>query len=89
MRSADGVCAHVLEQFQLVTQSRAIDSGTERAEVVVIAYASKFGDLAVEEEAFCRNILDRADAEAGVVAVNLIAVNDQASLGSVERRRLG
>ena len=69
MRGADGIDAHVLHLADLATHSSLVDSGTERAKVVVEASALELQFTAVEEEAFARLQLDRADTEGRGIAV--------------------
>ena len=70
MRGADGIDAHVLHLADLAAHSSLVDSGTERAEVVVEASALELQLTAVEEEAFARLQLDGADTEGRGVAVD-------------------
>ena len=63
MRGADGIDAHVLHLADLTAHSSLVDSGTERAEVVVEASALELQLTAVEKEAFARLQLDGADTE--------------------------
>ncbi len=77
VRGSHGVGAHVLEQFKLMAQGRAVDGGSERAEVVVVAHALEFDRLAVEEESLFGYVLYGAYAESGIIAVNLAPVHAQ------------
>ena len=86
---ADGVDAHILEELYLMAQGRTVDGGSEGAEVVVVADTLELGELAVEEEALLGDIFDGADAEAGVIVVELSAVDTQCGTGGVEGRRRG
>ena len=54
---------HVLHLADLTAHSSLVDSGTERAEVVVEASALELQLTAVEKEAFARLQLDGADTE--------------------------
>jgi hypothetical protein len=65
---ADGVAAHVLEDFELALQRADVDGAAEGSEIVVIADAVHFDLFAVEEEAFGSEF-DGADAEIGGVFV--------------------
>ena len=70
VRGADGIDAHVLHLADLAAHSSLVDSGTERAKVVVEASALELQLTAVEEEAFTRLQLDGADTEGRGIAVN-------------------
>ena len=82
---ADGVAAHVPEDAYLSADGRIVDRRTQRAEVVVQAYAFEAGLLAVEEETLVGHERQRADAEHGGAFVRqLRAVVD----GRLRRRAL-
>ena len=70
MRGADGIDAHILHLADLTAHSSLVDSGTERAKVVVEASALELQLTAVEEEAFARLQLDGADTEGRGIAVD-------------------
>lgn len=89
MRGADGVATHLPEECQLAADGRAIDRCTERAEVVVQAYAAELASLAVQEEALVGPQLDGADAETGRMAVGLRITAVDHRLGRVKGGRLG
>ena len=89
MCGADSVAAHVLEQFELMTECRPVDGGAERPEIVVIAHTLEFTQLAVEIEPMFGNHLYRAYAESCIVTVEFCAVCIKDTChGMVERRTL-
>ena len=57
-----GVAAHVFENLHLADERRLVDSGAERSEVVVEAYALELTAHAVELEAMLTREGDGADA---------------------------
>ena len=83
------MAAHLLEQCELASQRGFVDGGTERAEVVVVAYSAELPALAVEEEALVGHELYGAYTEACHVFVNLAPVLDQRGHGIVEGRAFG
>ena len=86
---ADGVAAHVFENLHLADERRLVDSGAERSEVVVEAYALELTAHAVELEAMLTREGDRADACLHCAAVHDGGVSalpfDEFDLGLIER----
>ena len=81
----DGIHSHILEQFYLVAECRAVHGSTEGAEVVMIAHALELCEFAIEEESFFGYILDRTYTEAGIVAIHGLAIDRKCGLGRIER----
>ena len=69
MSRTDGVTTHVLQQFQLMAQSRYIHSRPQRAQVVVITYPLELTPFSVQEETFVGNIFNGPDTEAGNIRI--------------------
>ncbi len=84
---AHRVGAHVLEHLQLMAERRFVDSGAERAEVVMVVDTLNLALDAVEVEAVGGAELYGADAEALRVRVDHIAVDHHVDNSTVERRR--
>ena len=89
MGCPDGIAAHILQQFELMPNSRAIHSSSERTKVVVIAHTAEFSHFAVQEKAFFGNVFQFTHAYSGLVAVALFAVLEKSSHHGVEIRCFG
>ena len=86
---ADGVGSHVLQQFDLMAESSAVDGCSQRSEVVVVADTFEFGVFSVEEESLFWDVLYRADTESGCIFVDRFAVDAESGACTVEIRSLG
>ncbi len=71
---ANGVAAHLLQNFDLPLQGAEVDGGAEGAEVVVVADAVQGNAAAVEQKTVVGRELNFADAKGSLVAVNHFAV---------------
>ena len=89
MGSADGIAAHVFQQRELAAQGCLVDGGSQRTQVMVVAYALEFAGLAIEHKALVRHDGHRADAEACGVFVNQLFPFIDLGHGFVERGSLG
>lgn len=63
MGGTDRIATHVFQDADLAADGSIVDGGAQRAEVVMVADALKDSPLAVQEKAFVRYNLDRADTE--------------------------
>ena len=88
MAGADGVGAHLLEDFDLPLQRGDIHDGAKRAEVRMITHALDADVLAVQEKAFIGVKLDSANAEGSLVRVHTLAVLDDGSDDDITLRIL-
>ncbi len=81
---AQGVTAHLFEDFVLPFDRATVDGRTERSHVVVHADAVEFDVTTVEEAALVFVKRDRANAETRFIGVGLPAVDRDAGDRSVE-----
>ena len=81
---ADGVAAHLFQDFELALEGADVEGGAEGAQVVVIADAVEFGDDAVDGEAGVGVEFERADAEGGFVGVDRFTIFQNADSGYIE-----
>ena len=65
MGGADGIAAHIFQDFDLMPEGRNADRRPQRAQVVVHADTLEFHRLPVEEESLPVNEFGLADAEDG------------------------
>ena len=70
MTRANGVNAHLFENFQLALQRAQVQGRAERPEIVMVADALKLYAFAVEEKAFLDVEFDCANTESRFVAID-------------------
>ena len=80
---SDGVHAHIFQQFDLMAQGGAVDGGSERPEIVMVAHSFELCFLSVEEETFVP-VFDSPDTETCVVGIGLTTIDRKGSHGGVE-----
>ena len=83
---ADGVAAHRLEDFQLALSGPLVECRSERAEVVMIAYALDFHHAVVEQKPLLCTPFDLADAKGRFDAVHFPSVGEQCCPQRVQYR---
>ncbi len=69
VRCTDGICAHILEDAYLATDSSIVDSRTEHSEIMMLAYALEFHLAAIEEETFVGTDLNGSDSERLLICI--------------------
>src|ERR1017187_10771804 len=63
MAPAESGAGHLLKHLQLPLRRAGVEPRSQRAQVMMVANALQFNALAVDEHAFIRIELQRADAE--------------------------